>query len=134
MAKANYIEFESNLSTEQLASIFQTAVKKRPLKLKVMKSEFFKPTSSADPFEALAPGITPDFEVGATLEVPAGPDPARGTVLLSCKRTDACTYVSLRSAGNMRGRLATNSLMKHVLNKIEDADRTIKPERFSGLL
>jgi hypothetical protein len=134
MTKANYIEFESKLSIEQLASIFQTAVKKRPLKLKVMKSEFFKPASSDDPFEALAPGTTPDFEVGAALEVPAGPDPARGTVLLSCKRTDAGTYASLRSAGNMRGRLATNSLMKHVLNKIAEADPTVNPERFSGRL
>lgn len=132
MSKANYIEFESRLPVEDLASIFQRAVKKRPLALRVMKSEFFKPTSVPDPFESLAPGTRPDFEVGATLEIPAGPDPARGTVLLSCKREDLGTYVSLRSAGNMRGRVATNSLMKHVLSKISEADATIDPARFSG--
>lgn len=132
--KANYVEFHTRLSTAQVASTFQLAVRKRPLKLRVVKAEFFTPTSAKRPFAAVEGDVAPDFEVGATLEVPVGPDPATGTVILSCVDQAEGTRVLLRSAGNMRGRMFTNNLMGHILAKLTEADPGIRPNRYSGPL
>jgi hypothetical protein len=131
--KANYGEFDTKLPLEEVGAIFQQAVKRRPLKLMVARFKFFTPTKSEDPFEALVDSPTPDFSVGAGFQFP-GPDPAMGTVILNCLRRDGGTLVSLRSTGNVRGRIFTNALMKHLLNMFHEADPQIDPEKFSGSL
>jgi hypothetical protein len=132
LARDNYIDLETALTIDQVGRIFQSAVARRPLKLKTMKSEFFKPTPANDPFDGLDLSDAPDFEVGATLELAFGPDPAAGTVVCSCFRRTDGTSVILRSSGNMRGRLFTNSLMRHVVSKLVEADPSIGQADFRG--
>lgn len=132
MARDNYIDIETSLTIDEIGRIFQSAVTRRPIRLKTMKSEFFKPTPANDPFDGLGLSDAPDFEVGATLELAVGPDPAAGTVVVSCFLRENSTSVILRSSGNMRGRLFTNSLMRHVLDKLAEADPSIGQADFRG--
>jgi hypothetical protein len=132
--KANYVEFTSKLTIKQLSDTFRAAVQKRPLKLRALRTSFFTPTQAADPFDSAAPGELPEFEVGSTIEFPMGPDPAGGTLILSCVSRVSGTYAALRGASNLRGRPLTNSLMEHVLSKLIEADPNIDPVRSSGRL
>jgi hypothetical protein len=131
--RANYVELETKLSVEEIGGIFREAVQRRPLKLKVARFKFFTPPISEDPFDAIDGNVHPDFVVGAGFEGP-GSAPPMGTVILSCLRRDAGTIVALRSAGNMRGRVFTNSMMSHILTLLHSADPTIDPQASSGRL
>jgi hypothetical protein len=124
--KANIVEFETTLSLEQAAATFQAAVKKRPLKLKVVPFKFFTPTSADDPFAEVNGAVRPEFEVGAIFSFP-GPDPAMGSVIFGALRQEGGSRILLSSKGNMRGRVMTNSLMNHVLEKFQGADPGITP-------
>jgi hypothetical protein len=129
--KANYTEFETELSLKDCGNIFRAAVDKRPLKLKATRFKYFKPTQDDDPFASLDGAVRPDFEVGTAYQLAE----LYGSIVMSClNRQEDATLVSLRSAGNMRGRAVTNSLVKHILGKFAEADRTIAPETFSGHL
>lgn len=131
--KANYVEFQTRLSVRECAAIFRLAVEKRPLKLKIARFKFFTPAQPDNPFAVVDGTIKPEFEVGAEFSFP-GPDPAMGSVVLSCLSKEGTTLVGLRSAGNVRGRLFTNRLTDHVLQKFVDADGSIQPEEYSGRL
>jgi hypothetical protein len=131
--KANYLEFEAKLPVEDVGSIFRVAVQRRPLRLKIARFKFFTPEKSENPFDAIDGSVTPDFEVGAEFQFP-GPDPAMGTIILSCLRQEVGTIVSLRSTGNMRGRMFTNNMMKHVFDMLHAEDPGIDPRTFSGRL
>ena len=131
--KANYVEFETKLSMDDVGAIFRAAVQRRPLRLKVARFKFFAPEKGENPFEAIDGSIAPDFEVGAGFQFP-GPDPAMGTIILSCLRQETGTIVSLRSTGNMRGRMFSNNMMKHVLDMLHSEDPAIDPQAFSGRL
>ncbi|MGW2935618.1 hypothetical protein ACWDA7_28035 [Streptomyces sp. NPDC001156] len=129
--KANILQFESELSLSRAAEIFQTAVKKRPLKLKVVPFKFFTPTPADDPFAAVNGSQAPEFEVGTIFSLP-GPDPAMGSVIFGAIAMEGGTKLMLTSTGNMRGRLLTNSLMKHVLAKFQEVDPSIDPDQYSA--
>jgi hypothetical protein len=131
--KANYVEFETKLSMDDVGNIFREAVQRRPLRLKVARFKFFAPEKSENPFEAIDGSVTPDFEVGAGFQFP-GPDPAMGTIILGCLRQEVGTIVSLRSTGNMRGRMFTNKMMGHILDMLHSKDPEIDPQAFSGRL
>jgi hypothetical protein len=129
--KANIVEFETKLSLEQAAATFQVAVKKRPLKLKVVPFKFFTPTSADDPFAEVNGSLRPEFEVGAFFSFP-GPDPAMGSVIFGAlRRQEGGSCILLSSKGNMRGRVMTNSLMSHVLKQFQTADPGIAPDGHS---
>jgi hypothetical protein len=130
--KANLVEFDTSLSVEQSAATFQLAVKKRPLKLKVVPFKFFKPTPAEDPFAEVNGSRAPEFEVGAIFTFP-GPDPAMGSVTLGAiRRPEGGSRILLASKGNVRGRLMTNSLLNHVLEQFRLADSHIELDRYSG--
>jgi hypothetical protein len=126
--KANYTEFETHLSVQECGAIFRQAVDKRPLKLKATRFQYFTPTRDEDPFARLDGSVVPDFEVGASYHLAE----LYGSVVMSCLVQGEETLVSLRSAGNMRGRAVTNSLVKHILKKFQDKDRDIVAEESSG--
>jgi hypothetical protein len=130
--KANYVEFETKLSMEKVRAIFREAIQRRPLRLKVARFQFFVPKQSENP-GTIDGSVAPDSELGAGFQFP-GPDPAMGTIILSCLRQDDGTIVSLRSTGNMRGRMFTNNMMKHVLNMFHSEDPGIDPQGFSDRL
>jgi hypothetical protein len=128
--KANYTEFRTGLSVKECGGLFRMAVDKRPLKLKMHRFVYFTPTSGDDPFAQLDDAVEPDFEVGAeyqTMEL-------YGSVVMSCLSQHDRTLVSLRSAGNMRGRVVTNSLVKHIVAKFQERDGAITVETGSGWL
>jgi hypothetical protein len=125
--KENVVSFETKLTRQQLAEIFQTSVRKRPLKLRVVPFKVFTPTSKDDSFR----GVRPDYEVGTIFSLP-GSDPAMGSVILSCLGSEGTTRVLLTSTGNMRGRIMSNSLLKHVLSKLQEGDPQIAPEWSTG--
>lgn len=129
--KANIVQFESKLTVEEAAGIFQVAVRRRPLRLKVLRFTFFTPTPADDPFAAVDGSIAPDFEVGASFSLP-GPDPAMGSVIFGAIDDGGGSKLMLTSVGNMRGRMFTNSLLKHVLGKFTEADPGIEPEEYSS--
>jgi hypothetical protein len=129
--KENIVSFETKLTIPQVAGIFRSGVKRRPLKLRIVPFEFFTPTPADDPFADAFGSVSPDFEVGAMFSLP-GPDPAMGSVILGCLSEEGCTRVMLTSTGNMRGRMVTNSLLKHLVDKIHDEDSTIAPETSTG--
>lgn len=127
--KANYTEFETMLGVQDCGAIFRQAVDKRPLKLKAIRFQYFTPTRDEDPFASLDGSVQPDFEVGTGYQMAE----LYGTVVMSCLSLESGrTLVSLRSAGNMRGRVMTNSLVKHLLGKFQERDRSIKAENASG--
>jgi len=129
--KENIVTFETKLSRQQVASSFQVAVKKRPLKLRVVPFKFFTPIPADDPFAGAFESVSPDFEVGTMFSLP-GPDPAMGSVILGCLSVETGTRVMLTSTGNMRGRVISNSLLKHVVSKLQEEDPQIKPETSTG--
>lgn len=129
--KENIVTFETKLNRQQVASVFQVAVKKRPIKLRVVSFKFFTPTPTDDPFAGAFENVAPDFEVGAIFSLP-GPDPAMGSVILGCLSIEAGTKVMLTSTGNVRGRVVTNSLLKHVVGKMQEEDPQIDPEISTG--
>ena len=88
----------------------------------------FKPTSKPDPHDG---SRQPDQEIGYSFTLP-GPDPAMGTVIFGAIANGAGSKVMLTSTGNMRGRVVTNSLMKHVLEKFMEKDPTISPDWRTG--
>ncbi len=127
--KANFIEFETKLDLRSCGNLFREGVERRPLKLKAARFQFFTPTSIDDPFEALDDSIKPDFSIGAGYELAE----LYGTVLMMCAvLQNNHTLVQLRSTGNIRGRLMTNSLMKSLLDRFGQSDPTVNPESFSG--
>lgn len=129
--KANYTEFETKLGLQDCGSTFRQAVDKRPLKLKAIRFQYFTPTRDEDPFARLDGSVQPDFEVGTGYQMAE----LYGSVVMSCLSLEGGrTLVSLRSAGNMRGRMMTNTLVKHVLGKFQERDGSIAPEMSSGRL
>jgi hypothetical protein len=129
--KANYTEFETTLSLQDCGGIFRQAVDKRPLKLKATRFQYFTPTRDEDPFAHLDGSVQPDFEVGTGYQMAE----LYGSVVMSCLTLEGGrTLVSLRSAGNMRGRVVTNSLVKHIVAKFQDRDRAIVVDTSSGRL
>ncbi|MFZ6005555.1 MAG: hypothetical protein ACOYXM_16655 [Actinomycetota bacterium] len=127
--KANYTEFETKLGVQDCGAIFRQAVDKRPLKLKAFRFQYFTPSRDEDPFASLDGSVQPDFEVGTGYKMAE----LYGTVVMSClSRDNGGTLVSLRSAGNMRGRVTTNSLVKHVLGKFQERDGSIVADTGSG--
>jgi hypothetical protein len=128
--KANYTEFTTRLSIGDCGSLFRRGVDKRPLKLKATRFQYFTPTQDEDPFASVDGSIRPDFEVGAAYEL----GELYGSVVMSCLVGGDGTLVSLRSAGNMRGRSVTNSLVKHLVRLFAEADSAIRPIESSGRL
>jgi hypothetical protein len=128
--KANYTEFETTLDVRECGALFRQAVDKRPLKLKIHRYTYFTPTRDEDPFASLDGSVHPDFEVGAGYQQME----LHGTVVMSCLKQGGRTLVSLRSAGNMRGRVSTNSLVKHIVSKFQERDRSIVAQTSSGRL
>lgn len=129
--KANYTEFETTLSLQDCGAIFRQAVDKRPLKLKATRFQYFTPTRDEDPFAHLDGSVQPDFEVGTGYQMAE----LYGSVVMSCLTLDGGRILlSLRSAGNMRGRVVTNSMVKHILGKFQDRDRAIVVDTSSGRL
>lgn len=129
--KENINEFETDMSVGEAASLFQRAVKKRPLKLKIAPFKFFTPTPNEDPFAEVDGSIEPDFAVGAIFQFP-GPDPAMGSVIMSCLKQDNGIRVLLTSTGNIRGRVVSNSLLNHILGEFQSADSGIVVDRYTG--
>jgi hypothetical protein len=96
--------------------------------LKAARFDYFTPAEEGKPFDTVHDGRKPDFEVGAGYRL----GELTGTVLLSClSLEEGRTLVSLRSTGNMRGRLFTNSLSKHILERFNKLDQSIDPDRYS---
>lgn len=115
----------------EIGSIFQRSVTRRPLKLKVMPFKCFTLTPVDNPFAQVDGSIAFDFEVGASFKLP-GVDPPMGSVIMSCIEQEKNVRVLLTSTGNMRGRIASNSLMNHVLARFQAADSTIEVDRYTG--
>lgn len=128
--KANYTEFTTTMALNDCGQLFRRGVDKRPLKLKATRFQYFTPTQDDDPFASLDGSIRPDFEVGTGYQLAE----LYGTVVMSCLRQGGETLVSLRSAGNMRGRAATNSLVKHLVKVFAEADPSIRPTEYAGRL
>ncbi|HUD05469.1 MAG TPA: hypothetical protein VMR18_00910 [Candidatus Saccharimonadales bacterium] len=123
--KANVDEFTTKMSLGDISTTFTVAVKKRPLKLKMIPFRPFAPTKTGGPS---IPGVSmqPDHEIGFEFQAP-GPDPMMGTVQLAVLKVADGHRVRIRSAGNMRGRLVTNSMAKHVLAQFKERDPSIQP-------
>jgi len=129
--KANYTEFETMLGLQDCGATFRQAVDKRPLKLKATRFQYFTPTRDDDPFAHLDGSVRPDLELGTGYQMAE----LYGSVVMSCLLLEGGrTLVSLRSTGNMRGRVVTNSLVKHVVAKFHDRDRAIVVNESSGHL
>jgi hypothetical protein len=127
--KAHYSEFETAIEVNVCASIFQRAVDKRPLKLKAARFKYFTPTRGDDPFAQLNDAVQTDFEAGTSYEMAE----LFGSVIMGCCALQGGrTLVTLRSTGNMRGRLFTNSLVKHIVSTFQQHDSSIVVDTSSG--
>jgi hypothetical protein len=98
--------------------------------LKATRFQYFTPTQDEDPFASLDGNIRPDFEVGTGYQL----GELYGSVVMSCLVGEDGTLVSLRSAGNLRGRAMTNSLVRHLVRLFTEADPSIQPLESTGRL
>jgi hypothetical protein len=102
--KSNHTEFVTTLSVADCSSVFRRAVDKRPLKLKFVPFDYFTP--GADGSDLVAGAV---FHAGEN----------DGAVVMRCFSRAGGTQVLLESVGNIRGRIATNSLVKHIVSAFE---------------
>jgi hypothetical protein len=97
------MQVRTNRSLGECVAIFQESVRKRPLKLKMF------------PFRCDTPQITDNMAVVAATFQIAEP---YGSVRMQCERRDGVTHVDFFTDGNIRGKVAANSMVKAIVAKL----------------
>ncbi len=93
------VQIQTKMSPTECVEVFQRAVQKRPMKLKIF------------PFKCAAPQVSSSTgSISASFQL-AEP---YGMLAMVCEVRGGETIVSFSTDGNIRGKITANSLAKHV--------------------
>jgi hypothetical protein len=93
------MEITTGRSADECARIFENAVSKRPLKLKIFPFQCSRTSS----------GVQASFQRGEPY----------GVVAMQCRAEGNKTRVTFSVDGNIRGRITANSLAKHIAAQLQ---------------
>lgn len=97
------MQVRTNRDLSECIDIFQEAVRKRPLRLRMFPFKCDAPQTSGN-----TASIVASFQIAEPY----------GMVKMQCARRDGVTHVQFLTDGNLRGKITANSMAKNIASRL----------------